>query len=134
MNKEEIMAHLIMICLNKVKTEVKELLYSDIIIEDKCIEIIHAINTLQPAIVRSLIAAENAQWKSSDTTSDIIPASTDTEIGKVLVDYYGTPTELSQVASITEVDGITTIQPWERVMSPTLEKVLSNFTDLKIVS
>lgn len=123
-----------MICLNKVKTEVKELLYSDIIIEDKCIEIIHAINTLQPAIVRSLIAAENAQWKSSDTTSDIIPASTDTEIGKVLVDYYGTPTELSQVASITEVDGITTIQPWERVMSPTLEKVLSNFTDLKIVS
>lgn len=36
-------------------------------------------------------------------------------VGGVMVDYYGTPTPLSQVANINTPDGRTlSIQPWEK--------------------
>ncbi|MCH9659282.1 MAG: ribosome recycling factor [Bacteroidetes bacterium] len=41
----------------------------------------------------------------------------------VMVDYYGTPTPLSQVANVNTPDGMTiTIQPWEKAMIPEIEK------------
>ena len=43
----------------------------------------------------------------------------------VVVDYYGTPTPLSQVASINTPDARTlTIQPWERNLIPKIEKAI----------
>lgn len=44
---------------------------------------------------------------------------------KVSVDYYGTPTPLSQIASITTPDAKTlAIQPWEKSMIPKIEKAI----------
>jgi len=41
----------------------------------------------------------------------------------VIVDYYGTPTPLSQVANVNTPDGMTiTIQPWEKTLIPEIEK------------
>ena len=41
----------------------------------------------------------------------------------VLVDYYGTPTPVPQVASVTAPDARTiTIQPWEKKMIPVIER------------
>ena len=43
----------------------------------------------------------------------------------VTVDYYGTPTPLGQVASITTPDAKTlVIQPWERSMISKIEKAI----------
>ena len=43
----------------------------------------------------------------------------------VLVDYYGTPTPLNQVASITTPDAKTlAIQPWERSLISKIEKAI----------
>ena len=43
----------------------------------------------------------------------------------VSVDYYGTPTPVSQVASITTPDAKTlAIQPWEKNMIPKIEKAI----------
>ena len=43
----------------------------------------------------------------------------------VLVDYYGTPTPLMQVAAINTPDAKTiAIQPWERNMIPKIEKAI----------
>ena len=43
----------------------------------------------------------------------------------VLVDYYGTPTPVTQVASVTAPDARTiTIQPWEKKMIPVIEKAI----------
>ena len=39
------------------------------------------------------------------------------------VDYYGTPTPLSQVANVNSPDGRTlTVQPWEKAMLSEIEK------------
>src|SRR5690554_2768007 len=44
-------------------------------------------------------------------------------VGSVMVDYYGSPTPLSQVANVSTPDGMTiTIQPWERGMIPEIER------------
>ena len=44
-------------------------------------------------------------------------------VGSVLVDYYGNPTPLSQVANVSTPDGMTiAIQPWEKAMIPEIEK------------
>ncbi|NLN25687.1 MAG: ribosome recycling factor [Bacteroidetes bacterium] len=44
-------------------------------------------------------------------------------LGSVMVEYYGNPTPLSQVANINTPDGMTiTIQPWEKSMIPEIEK------------
>ena len=41
----------------------------------------------------------------------------------VKVDYYGTPTPLSQVANVNSPDGRTlTVQPWEKAMLSEIEK------------
>ncbi|MBT8256121.1 MAG: ribosome recycling factor [Bacteroidia bacterium] len=44
-------------------------------------------------------------------------------VSGVLVDYYGTPTPLNQVANVNTPDGMTiSIQPWEKAMIPEIEK------------
>ena len=41
----------------------------------------------------------------------------------IMVNYYGSPTPLSQVANVSTPDGMTiTIQPWERGMIPEIER------------
>jgi ribosome recycling factor len=43
----------------------------------------------------------------------------------VKVDYYGTPTQLSQVANITLIDARTIgVQPWEKKMGAPIEKAI----------
>lgn len=45
----------------------------------------------------------------------------------VLVDYYGSPTPLSQVANVNTPDGRTiSIQPWEKNLIPEIEKAIIN--------
>ncbi|MAP55617.1 ribosome recycling factor [Altibacter sp.] len=44
-------------------------------------------------------------------------------VGSVMVDYYGSPTPLNQVANVNTPDGMTiTIQPWEKNLIPEIEK------------
>jgi ribosome recycling factor len=43
----------------------------------------------------------------------------------VMVDYYGSPMPINQVANITLLDGRTIgVQPWEKNMSPKIEKAI----------
>ena len=43
----------------------------------------------------------------------------------VMVDYYGSPTPLSQVANLGVADARTiTVQPWDRKMIPVIEKAI----------
>lgn len=44
----------------------------------------------------------------------------------ISVDYYGTPTPISQVATVSTPDALTiAIQPWEASMIPVIEKAIS---------
>ena len=44
-------------------------------------------------------------------------------LNAVMVEYYGTPTPLNQVANINTPDGRTlSIQPWEKALLPEIEK------------
>tara|TARA_R110000822_G_scaffold127579_3_gene263145 strand:+ start:469 stop:1056 length:588 start_codon:yes stop_codon:yes gene_type:complete len=44
-------------------------------------------------------------------------------VGSVMVDYYGSPTPLNQVANVNTPDGMTiSIQPWEKTLIPEIEK------------
>ena len=44
-------------------------------------------------------------------------------VAGVMVDYYGNPTPLGQVANVNTPDGMTiTIQPWEKGLIPEIEK------------
>ncbi|MEL4307246.1 ribosome recycling factor [Joostella sp. CR20] len=44
-------------------------------------------------------------------------------VGSVMVDYYGSPTPLSQVANVSTPDGRTiSIQPWEKSMLQEIER------------
>ena len=44
-------------------------------------------------------------------------------LNAVMVEYYGTPTPLNQVANVNTPDGRTlTIQPWEKALLPEIEK------------
>ena len=46
-------------------------------------------------------------------------------LSAVKVDYYGTPTPLSQVANVNSPDGRTlTVQPWEKSMLAEIEKAI----------
>ena len=43
----------------------------------------------------------------------------------VMVDYYGTPTPIAQVANVTLVDARTIgVSPWEKKMAPVIEKAI----------
>jgi len=43
----------------------------------------------------------------------------------VMVDYYGTPTQISQVANVTLLDALTSaVQPWEKKMLRASEKAI----------
>lgn len=49
--------------------------------------------------------------------------ATPSMVGGVMVDYYGSPTPLSQVANVNTPDGMTiTISPWEKGLIPEIEK------------
>ena len=42
-----------------------------------------------------------------------------------MVDYYGTPTSISQVANVTLIDARTIgVTPWEKKMAPAIEKAI----------
>lgn len=44
-------------------------------------------------------------------------------VGSVMVDYYGNPTPLPQIANVNTPDGMTiSIQPWEKAMIPEIER------------
>ena len=44
-------------------------------------------------------------------------------LSSVMVDYYGTPTPLNQVANVNTQDGMTiSVQPWEKALIPEIEK------------
>ncbi len=44
-------------------------------------------------------------------------------VASVMVDYYGSPTPLNQVANVSTPDGMTiSIQPWEKSLIPEIEK------------
>ncbi len=46
-------------------------------------------------------------------------------LGGVMVDYYGSPTPLNQVANVAASDGRTlTVQPWEKSMIAPIEKAI----------
>ncbi len=46
-------------------------------------------------------------------------------LDQVMVDYYGTPSPLSQVASVSVTDARTlTVTPWEKPMIPVIEKAI----------
>ncbi len=48
-------------------------------------------------------------------------------LATVMVDYYGTPTPLSQVANVSARDAQTlTIQPWEKKMLSAIERAIIN--------
>jgi len=43
----------------------------------------------------------------------------------IMVDYYGTPTPIAQVANVTLVDARTIgVSPWEKKMAPVIEKAI----------
>ncbi|RMA66285.1 ribosome recycling factor [Ulvibacter antarcticus] len=49
--------------------------------------------------------------------------ATPSMVAGVMVDYYGSPTPLGQVANVSTPDGMTiTIQPWEKNLIPDIEK------------
>lgn len=53
--------------------------------------------------------------------------ATPSMLQSVMVDYYGAPTPLSQVANVTTMDARTlTVQPWERTMLPEIAKGIIN--------
>lgn len=44
-------------------------------------------------------------------------------VSNVMINYYGSPTPISQVANVSTPDGMTiTIQPWEKTLIPEIEK------------
>ena len=46
-------------------------------------------------------------------------------LDRIMVNYYGTPTPLAQIASVTAPDAKTlAIQPWEKTMIPKIEKAI----------
>lgn len=46
-------------------------------------------------------------------------------LDNIKIDYYGTPTPLNQVASLTVADArLITIKPWEKPMLPLIEKAI----------
>ena len=53
--------------------------------------------------------------------------ATPSMIQSVMVDYYGSPTPITQVANISTLDARTiTVQPWERTMLPEIAKGIIN--------
>ena len=50
-------------------------------------------------------------------------------LDSIMVEYYGNPTPLSQVANVSLLDARTiSVQPWEKGLGPKIEKtVIGNF-------
>ena len=74
--------------------------------------------------------AEQKMHKSIDTLkADLAKVRTGRAhtgiLDHVMVDYYGTPTNITQVANVTLVDARTIgVQPWEKKMLGTIEKAI----------
>ncbi len=74
--------------------------------------------------------AEQKMLKSIDTLkADLAKVRTGRAhtgiLDHVMVDYYGTPTNLSQVANLTLIDARTIgVQPWEKKMLAAVEKAI----------
>jgi ribosome recycling factor len=74
--------------------------------------------------------AEQKMHKSIDTLkADLAKVRTGRAhvgiLDHVLVDYYGTPTQISQVANLTLLDARTIgVQPWEKKMVGVIEKAI----------
>lgn len=74
--------------------------------------------------------AEQRMIKSIDTLkTDLAKVRTGRAhtgiLDHIQVDYYGTPTQISQVASVTLLDARTiSVQPWEKKMIPVIEKAI----------
>jgi len=50
----------------------------------------------------------------------------------IVVDYYGNPTPLNQVANLTLIDARTIgVSPWEKKMAPAIEKAIRD-SDLEL--
>lgn len=80
---------------------------------------------------KEIISASEAKMQDAirfleeDLKSYRLGKATPSMFDKVLVNYYGTPTPLSQVASITAPDAKTlAIQPWEKTLIPKIEKAI----------
>lgn len=51
--------------------------------------------------------------------------ATPSMVSSVMVEYYGNPTPLNQVANVNTPDGMTiSIQPWEKALIPDIEKAI----------
>ena len=84
-------------------------------------------------ITRAKEILEGAKDKMSHATAHLDEELKTYRAGKanpmvfnsVLVDYYGSPTPLPQVASVTAPDAKTLmLQPWEKKMIPVIEKAI----------
>ena len=68
---------------------------------------------------------EAVEFLEEDLKNYRVGKATPAIFNGVLVDYYGTPTPLNQVASINTPDAKTiAIQPWERAMIGKIEKAI----------
>lgn len=75
----------------------------------------------------------NTQDKMSKSVSHLVSELQKVRAGKaspsmlegIMVDYYGSPTAINQVANVMAADARTiTIQPWEKSMISTIEKAI----------
>lgn len=80
---------------------------------------------------KQIVAAADAKMLSSvtfleESLKNYRVGKANTQVfNKVLVNYYGTPTPVPQVASVTAPDAKTlAIQPWERSLIPAIEKAI----------
>ncbi len=70
---------------------------------------------------------DSVQFLEEDLKTYRVGKANPSILNNVSVDYYGTPTPVSQVASVTVPDARTiAIQPWERSMIPAIEKAILN--------
>ena len=83
------------------------------------------------ATVKEIITnAEGKMHKSVDALRVDLASlragrATPSLLEKVMVDYYGSPTPVPQVASVTTPDAKTLmLQPWEKKMIPAIEKAI----------
>lgn len=81
------------------------------------------------------IALDNAKESNEKTLNHLAKELTKIRAGKanpsmldgVMVDYYGSPTPLSQVANVNTLDARTlTVQPWEKAMLDEIAKGIIN--------
>jgi ribosome recycling factor len=84
-------------------------------------EVLQAMSVAKEAMEKALAHLEHelVKLRTGKASPEIVK--------DVMVEYYGTPTALSQIANITAADSRTiAIQPWERNIINTIERALIN--------